>query len=69
MLNDSRDENGRTLFSIRDSEIKNLVDAAWIVDEAAKQTSGEGRIILNNVIAHLLGRIYQNGYTTGNGIY
>lgn len=57
-------ETEEKIFKERD-----LFEAAMIIDEAARRTTGEGRIILNNVIAHLLGRIYQNGYVTGNGIY
>ena len=29
-----------------------------------KDTQGEGKIINNNVMAHIMGRVYQNGYMT-----
>jgi hypothetical protein len=57
------------LIKDRTDEITNLLEAASIVDVAMRQTQGEGKLILNNVIAHIMSKVYQNGYTRGNGIY
>lgn len=48
-------------------EQKELLSAAKIIDKAARKTTGEGRLILNNAIGHVLARVYQNGYFITNG--
>lgn len=46
-------------------EHKSLLDAAKVIDKAARKTTGEGRLLLNNAMGHVLSRIYCNGYWTG----
>jgi hypothetical protein len=48
--------------------ITDLLEAATIVDVAIRDTQGEGKIINNNVMAHIMARVYKNGYMT-NGNY
>jgi hypothetical protein len=43
-------------------EQKDLMDAAKLMDKSARQTTGEGRLLLNNAMGHILARVYQNGY-------
>jgi len=57
------------LKELRDTEVKNLLEAASIIDVAMRETQGYTKIILNNAMAHLMARVYQNGYVPGNGIY
>jgi hypothetical protein len=57
------------LLKERTDEITNLLEAAAIIDVAMKQTQGKEKLTLNNAMAHVLSRVYQNGYIAGNGIY
>jgi hypothetical protein len=43
-------------------EQKALLDAAKLMDKSARKTTGEGRLVLNNAMGHVLARVYQNGY-------
>jgi hypothetical protein len=43
-------------------EQRALLDAAKLMDKSARQTTGEGRLLLNNAMGHILARVYQNGY-------
>jgi hypothetical protein len=56
------------LMADRTQYVTDLLEAASIVDVASLQTQGEGRVINNNVLAHIMGRVYQNGYVITNGI-
>jgi hypothetical protein len=50
------------LIKERTQYIADLLEAASIVDVAIRTTDGEGKIINNNVMAHIMARVYLNGY-------
>ena len=57
-----------SLKELLKQEQESLLSAAEILDKAVRQTNGEGKLILNNAMGHVLSRVYQNGYFITHGV-
>lgn len=55
--------NTNTLTKKKQDEKQALLDAATVIDIRMRLTEGGPKLILNNAMAHVLARYYENGYT------